>query len=434
MPVVSNLFLENRTFLRFISFFILYFGQGSLVGFFFFVIPSWQTVNGASIDDVGIVLSAAGLPWAFKIVGGVLSDRFTYPPMGRRRPWLLGAQVLIILCLMSFALISPAPRDTSILIAFALALNLMVGFHDVATDALAVDLVPDTERGLVNGFMLGGQAIGAASSIALTGFIAANYGIASAVITLAAIMTLVCMITFVIRERQDDRLLPWTNRTVASKSIKVPPQTAWLIIGAVVKTLRSRDNIPLLIAAVLMGATGGLFRGAAPIFTSKVLGWSGDEFTALASQGTLIGGILSLVAFGFFTQLVGPKRVMLSTFITFGFLGLLPVAFDRQFADPSVFGPFFLIFTAANILGTIAWGSMAMRLCAPGSEATQFAVYMAAANVGLAIGPTLLAPLQAISGFQTIFATIAAANFCGAVLVVISMFQKTRRDIVGTRK
>lgn len=431
MADASQLFLENRKFLRFVSFFILYFGQGTLVGFFFFVLPSWQTVNGASTADVGIVLAAAGLPWAFKIVGGILVDRFTYPAMGRRRPWLLGAQSLIILCLLSVAFISPAPRDTSILIAFALALNLLVGLQDVATDALAVDLVPDTERGVVNGFMLGGQAIGAALSIALTGFIAANYGIASAMIALAAVTTLVCLTTFMIRERQGDRLLPWTRGTAALQA-KRETQSSWLLVRTVVKTLRGRDNILLLIAAVLMGATGGLFRGVAPIFTSDVLGWSGDEFTRLASEAALIAGILSLILFGFFTQLVGPKRVMIGTFMAVGILSLLPLAFDGQFADASVFSPFFLTFTAVKMLGTIAWASIAMRLCPPGTEATQFAVYMAAASLGLAIGPALLAPLEAIAGFSAIFAMMAVVNFCAAVLVIMSRFQSTSREFART--
>jgi MFS transporter, PAT family, beta-lactamase induction signal transducer AmpG len=424
----SKLFLENRKFLRFFSFFILYFGQGMLVGFFFFVLPSWQTVNGALTADVGIVLSAAGLPWAFKIVDGILIDRFTYPAMGRRRPWLIGAQLLIILCLLSAALVSPEPRDTGILIAFALALNLTVGFQDVATDALAVDVAPDTERGLVNGFMLGGQAIGAAFSIALTGFIAGNYGIASAMIALAGVTTLVCLTTFMIRERQGDRLLPWTSGTEVVHSIENQSQPAWLLVRTVVKTLRGRDNILLLIAAVLMGATGGLFRGVAPIFTSDVLGWSGDEFTNLASEGALIAGIFSLVLFGFFTQLVGPKRVMIGTFMAVGILSLLPLAFDSQFANASVFSTFFLTFTAVKMLGIIAWASIAMRLCPPGTEATQFAVYMAAASLGLAIRPALLAPLQAIAGFSAIFAMMAVVNFCGGVLVGMSRSQNISRE------
>jgi MFS transporter, PAT family, beta-lactamase induction signal transducer AmpG len=412
-----KLYLESHRGLKRFAFFFLYFGQGTLVGFFFFVVPSWQAINGASTADVGFVLAAAALPWALKIIDGVLIDRFTYLPMGRRRPWIIGAQIMVIICLLFISLSPPEAGDTRMLAVFALIVNVAIGFQDVATDALAVDLVEDTERGTVNGFMVGGQAVGAATSIYLTGSLAIERGIASASALLIAIIVIVLLASVITRERQGDWLLPHTRSRPFVSLSESQTYSVQGLIRTIMPLLLRRESIFLLIAALSIGITGGMFRGAAPIFASEALAWSGDEYTALSGKATLFAGILGLFLLGFLTRYLGPRTAMISSFVI---SGLLSLGIANNVVSPTVFSALFFGITSAKLLGTIAFAVIAMRLCTPGIEATQYSCYMGAASLGAATGPLLLAPLQLAGGFAAIFLSIAAISMIGVTLIIVS--------------
>ena len=80
---------------------LLYLAQGFPQGVVFYAIPSWLAVNGQSAAVVGSAAAAATLPWMVKWAVGALMDRYTFTPMGRRRPWLVGAQVCITLAFLA---------------------------------------------------------------------------------------------------------------------------------------------------------------------------------------------------------------------------------------------------------------------------------------------------------------------------------------------
>ena len=47
------------------------------------------------------------LPWSTKLFNGLVMDRFTFKPMGRRRGWILLSQALMVAALLSMALVAP---------------------------------------------------------------------------------------------------------------------------------------------------------------------------------------------------------------------------------------------------------------------------------------------------------------------------------------
>ena len=81
----TGLVLERSRRLRLFTLFILYVGQGMPIGLFWFAIPAWMAVNGASAADVGTVASLTALPWSLKLVNGFIMDRYTVLSLGRRR-------------------------------------------------------------------------------------------------------------------------------------------------------------------------------------------------------------------------------------------------------------------------------------------------------------------------------------------------------------
>ncbi len=124
----QGLILTRSAPLRMFTLFLFYFTQGFPIGLFFYAVPGWMAASGASTGAVASVVGASALPWSIKLLNGFLIDRYTFLPMGRRRAWIIGAQSLIVLILLTGALVSPLHSDVFLLSAFGFAANLAVTF------------------------------------------------------------------------------------------------------------------------------------------------------------------------------------------------------------------------------------------------------------------------------------------------------------------
>ena len=81
--------LSESAFLRYFNFAALYFVEGLAQGMLLVGIPAWMAMEGKSPSEIGKFAVAYSLPWTFKFIVAPLMDRYTYLPMGRKRPWVL---------------------------------------------------------------------------------------------------------------------------------------------------------------------------------------------------------------------------------------------------------------------------------------------------------------------------------------------------------
>ena len=72
--------------------------------------------------------------------------------MGRRRPWILLAQSLLGLSILVLAFVPDLTENFRLLSIAILVVNVFASVQDVSTDALAVDLLQEKERG--NGWFI----------------------------------------------------------------------------------------------------------------------------------------------------------------------------------------------------------------------------------------------------------------------------------------
>lgn len=78
--------LSENTFLRYFHFIALYFAQGIPEGMLIMGIPAWMAMNGKTPGEIASFAIVAVLPWSFKFIVAPMMDRYTYLPMGRKRP------------------------------------------------------------------------------------------------------------------------------------------------------------------------------------------------------------------------------------------------------------------------------------------------------------------------------------------------------------
>lgn len=150
--------MQRDTVRRFVLLGTLYFAQGLPFGFFVQAVPILLRKAGYSLTAIGGA-ALLTLPWALKFVWAPLVDRHYSKRIGRRRTWILAMQLAATLVLAAIALV-PGSEDLSVLMAAMAVLNLIAATQDIATDGLAVELLPPEERGLANGLQVAGYRVG----------------------------------------------------------------------------------------------------------------------------------------------------------------------------------------------------------------------------------------------------------------------------------
>ena len=91
---------------RYLAFSALYVIQGLPAGLFLAAIPAWLAQQGIGTTEIGGVVAFVTLPWSLKLIWGPVLDRYGYLPMGRRRPWIILAQLGVIVSFVLLSLIS----------------------------------------------------------------------------------------------------------------------------------------------------------------------------------------------------------------------------------------------------------------------------------------------------------------------------------------
>ena len=137
---------------------MLFFGFSSGLPFLLVAgtLAYWLRENQIDIKSITMIASA-GMTYAFKFLWAPLLDHWRLPllhRLGRRRGWLLFAQLGVIAGLLAMAAITPT--QLSPFVAAALAVAFFGATQDIAVDAYLIEIAPLAERGaLVATYSLG---------------------------------------------------------------------------------------------------------------------------------------------------------------------------------------------------------------------------------------------------------------------------------------
>ena len=238
--------LSENTFVRYISFAILYVAQGIPEGMTFFGIPAWMAMNGKSASEIGSFSAVVIIPWSFKILVAPIMDRFTFLSMGRKRPWVLVGQFGLMLSFIAMAFVPDPLNNINLLMTAGFFVSLFGSIQDVATDGMAIDIVPVDQQARANGLMWGAKTIGISASLVTGNWIIHNYGFEYAILFLSVMVSLILLVPLLFRERPGEKLLPWTQGAPSESALKIQLESLGQIF-------RSLFNVFLLPSSLFMG-------------------------------------------------------------------------------------------------------------------------------------------------------------------------------------
>lgn len=143
--------------------FSLYWAQGLPVGFMTHALPVILRAQGVSLAHIG-GFGLLMLPWSIKIFWAPWVDRHAISRLGHYRSWILPTQLLtvVVLCVLSLFPIQALDQPLYLFIFFIalLFMNLTGATQDIATDALAVNLLQHDQQHWGNTFQVVGSRLG----------------------------------------------------------------------------------------------------------------------------------------------------------------------------------------------------------------------------------------------------------------------------------
>lgn len=415
--------LAEHRFLRIATLCLLYLAQGIPWGFVTFTLAAWFAGQGMAASELGAALAITSLPWSFKYLAGPIVDRFSLPSFGRRRPWIILAQTMMVLTVVAILGLPDLIGQLETLVALLFVHNLFAALQDVAVDALAVDLLAEDERGTANGLMYGFKYLGGGVGGAGLSVVMEQSGLSAAIAVQGGLLAAILALPVLLRERPGDRLWPLlgagadqgrapSNGTddaphAASTDSARPAaddertlrEMGVLLIR--VFTLRS----PLLGAlfALVSSITVGGLGVIATIFYVQHLGWADTEYAQFAGGPALLVGLAGAVAGGWLADRLGRKRVIGAASAALGVTWLLLVACEPWWGNSAMVKGFLLFEALFQSMMSGALFALCMDLSLPAIAATQFTAYMALLNLSSSMGQYVGGQIQADWSYPELF-------------------------------
>ena len=420
-----RLVLADSRLLRFGAFTAFYFAQGVPIGLLQIALVAWLAGQGATLGETGAFIGVVTLPWALKLVSGPFMDRYGIPAMGRRRPWVMAAQAGLTLSILSLALI-PDPTDMAMLTVVGFVVMSFAAVQDVAVDGMAIDLLPEEERGRANAFMAFGQVVGYSVFSAICGYLLAEFGLRVAALVCAATVAAIFAFIALCRERSGERLLPWTPGAAGAPSLA--PSDLFGMFRDIVRAVILPMSLVLIAAEFFARAAGGVFITVAPVFAVQELGYADNVYSAWYGPLSGVAAFVGIL-FGPAIDRFGGKRLLGIGIWATAIVSVVFALFEQFWSDHYFVVGCLVVWLIASQVVFVAIIAMFMNICRKRIAATQFAIYMSLANLSRAAGAFLAGAVSTGLTWSENFLLIA--GLAALALACLALFSPERhgRDL-----
>lgn len=388
----------------------LYVAQGVPWGFMLITLPAYLAYKyQVGDDEIGQLTAIILVPWSFKLIWAPIMDTFTIRSMGRRRPWIIGSELMMALTLLGFWGMGDLSTKMQTLLLMYFLHNCFASLQDVCTDALAVDVLPAAEQGQMNGLMWGSKLVG--KGIGAWGLAhVLNYGgVEACLIVQIGILLAIMMIPMFIPERQGEKLLPWSSgHEVDSGSeselteLLVPNvRNPREVFRAFVRGFSLTTTLVYVVFTLLKLLGSGVNEVITKTLYTQQLSpkWTDVEYSTAAGLYAMAPIILAAVLGGYLGDRFGRRKILVFGFGGYGLVAMLFAAFPAMWNERWFAMSYLLSFESLNAVASVGFLSMAMRISWTSSAAIVFTTYMTLSNVSHVAGNWLAGPVRRLFVF-----------------------------------
>jgi PAT family beta-lactamase induction signal transducer AmpG len=368
------------------------------------VLQAWMKDTGVDLRWIGMI-TLVQIPYTWKFVWAPLMDRFVPPFLGRRRGWMIMAQLALMLAIGALGYSDPVQRP-AMMVAAAMLVAFFSATQDIVVDAYRREDLADEELGLGSSFYIYGYRIGM--------WLASGGGLILAdrlSYTKVYLIMAVCM-------------LPGILTTLLTPEPKVGVRPPLSMRAAVVEPLVeyfSRKGALWILAFILFYKIGDTMASAitTPFFLD--IGFSKTEIGAVVKlfAGALLGGLV-LIRVGIYRSLW-----------LFGFLQALSTAGFALLAAAGRSLPLLSgVIAFENLssgMGTAAFVAFMASITNKKFTATQYALLTSIMGIPRVLASAPTGFLAAHSGWPAFFVFCALIAIPGLLLLLKFAPAESRR-------
>ncbi|MGD2270583.1 MAG: MFS transporter, partial [Desulfobacterales bacterium] len=122
------------------------------------VLQAWMKDEGVDLTWIGMI-TLVQVPYTWKFIWAPFLDRFILPFLGRRRGWLLIAQLALMTAIAGLGYSDPV-KNTGLMVFTAILVAFFSATQDIVIDAYRREDLPDEELGLGSSMYIYGYRLG----------------------------------------------------------------------------------------------------------------------------------------------------------------------------------------------------------------------------------------------------------------------------------
>ncbi len=355
-------------------------------------LQAWMTDVGVDLKTIGI-FALAGLPYSLKFLWSPFFDRYQVLGLGRRRGWLLLAQIGLMISIGAMAFIDPK-LDTALMATLAVIVSFFSASQDIVIDAYRRESLADEDLGMGSTFYIYGYRIAmwisGALAIGLAAFVSWN----QVYLIMSAVMLIGVATTF------------WASEPTIEAA---PPKTLQEAVIDPFKEFLSRRGALLILAFILLYKVGETMAGSMLTPFYFKMGYTKLEVATIAKSFSVIFTLTGSFIGGFVVQKKGIPFALWTFGIAQSFSTLMIAALTTVDKNLLVLGGIICIEDLATAMASAAFVAFMASMTNKKFSATQYALlssFMGVPRVILASPTGYLAESLGWMGFFIFCAVI----------------------------
>lgn len=396
--------------------------QGIPAGFALTAIANFLLAQHVEPQRIGTFIAIVGLPWTIQFLWGPLIDRFQYSIIGHRKHWVVLSQIVAVVASLGLLFIKDPLHQLSLLSFVFFMHSIFASIQDASVDAMSISIVPQQERGRLNGFMRGGFLLGVAFGSAVLSFVLHEYGFYSAALLQTCLLLAFTILTFFIKLDRGDPLLPKFgdhNKLITTES----NPAIKLLFKKIFNGITNKGSLKYFAIIAAVYFCSSVFIRSYTYHLIHVLKWSDKSVSIIQGSWGSIITFVAIILGGIISDRMGAKKLQVKVMWAIGLFLIIMNGLFHLWHYNYFSGSGLILWSLADPLFSVAAFPILMAMCIDKVEGSQFTAYMALINFCDVMG-------SYVTGWTVGTVSAPVLGFgCGVMVLLLLLPLRRRNDL-----
>ncbi len=291
------------------------------------------------------------------------------------------SQVVAVIASLSLLFVKDPLQQLSLLGLVFFIHSIFASVQDASVDAMAISIVPEGERGRLNGFMRGGFLLGVAFGSAGLSYVLHQYGFRNAAMLQSLVLLTFTIVFFLTKLDRNDSLLPASGQSGKEALLRRYNPNLSLLFKRIYHGITNAKSLKYFAVIASVFFCSSVFIRSYTYHLIHVLNWPDSSVSILQGSWGSVITFIAIILGGIASDKMGAKSMQVKVMWGVGlFLVILNSLFYLWHYD-YFSGMGLILWNLADPLLCVSVFPILMALCVKKVEGSQFTAYMAMINL-----------------------------------------------------